>query len=108
MTNIEHVSIELRRMIDASLGADRVKETTVEWYRDHAGERAISLSVTMHAAKDIPDAKHRIALTHALVQTLERLEEHRFPYLYFDAPDEDSAPQDADDAEPLPAPTEQS
>ena len=99
MANFEQTSLDLRRMIDTSLGADRVHETRVAWYRDHVGEPAISLGVTMKAARDIPDAKQQSALTHELVKELDRLEERRFPYLYFDALDMDQSPEDADEFE---------
>ena len=102
MTDQFETERELKRIIEDSLGPRRVFSTRITSYLDHAGEPAFSISVSMTSAKDIPDARRQTELTQRLVDTLTRLGNPRFPYLYFDALDIDRSPDDVDDFEPSP------
>ncbi len=93
---------EIKRIIEESLGAERISSASVTPYRDHADEPALSIGVSMKSAEDIPDSRRQTELTQRLVQALARLGDSRFPYLYFDALDVDRSPNDVDEFERSP------
>ncbi len=102
MTERFQTEHELKRIIEDSLGAERVFGASMTSYHDHAGEPALSIAVSMRAARDIPDARRQSELTRKLRETLADLGDPRFPYLYFDALDIDKSTDDVDEFEPLP------
>ncbi|RBP16137.1 hypothetical protein DFR50_10699 [Roseiarcus fermentans] len=102
MTDQVETVAELKRIIEDSLGAERISSVRVTPYLDHADEPAYSISVSMTSEKDIPDARRQSQLTRRLRETLTDLGNPRFPYLYFDALDIDRSFDDEDEFEPLP------
>ena len=102
MTDQVATAARLKRIIEESLGADRVSSTRITPYLDHADEPAYSIVVSMTSAKDIPGSRRQTELTQRLVETLSRDGDPRFPYLYFDALDVDRSADDVDDFEPTP------
>jgi hypothetical protein len=102
MTDQFQVERELKRIIEESLGAGLIFGTRMTSYHDHADEPALSIAVSMKSAKDIPNAARQSELTRRLRDALALLGDPRFPYLYFDALDFDSSPDDVDEFEALP------
>jgi hypothetical protein len=102
MTDQSETERELKRVIEESLGADRVSSTRVTPYIDHADEPAYSIAVSMTSERDIPDSRRQTELTQRLVETLTRLGNPRFPYLYFDALDTRRSPEEEDDFDTSP------
>ena len=102
MTDQFQIETRIEAVIEESLGAGLIFSTRMTAYRDHADEPALSIAVTMKSAKDIPGAARRSELTRKLRAALSRLGDSRFPYLYFDALDLDTAPDDVDEFEPAP------
>jgi hypothetical protein len=102
MTDHFKTEPDLKRLIKNSLGAARVFGARITPYKDHAGEPALSISVSMKSAKDIPDARRQSELTQKLLGALAEVGDPRFPYLYFDALDIDKSPDDVDEFESLP------
>jgi len=100
MTDLVDAAGELKRIIGESLGAERISRTRIAPYLDHAGDPAYSIAVTMTSEKDIPDSRRQTELTQRLVEALTKLDNPRFPYLYFDALDIVRSPDEADDFEP--------
>ena len=100
-------SQELTRIIEDSIGPERIFATRVTHYRDHADEPAFSIAVIVNAAKDLPDAQAQSELTHRLRGALAEHDDARFPYLYFRAHDDMPDPDDVDEFEALPDPSEQ-
>ena len=60
---------------------------------NHTGEPALYVFVTMPAERDIPDVSAQRRLTAAMVAALEKIDDRRFPYLYF-GPREENANYD--------------
>ncbi len=102
MTDQFETERDLKRIIEDSLDAGRVFSSRVTSYRDHSGEPALSIAVSMKSAQDIPDARRQSVLTQKLRETLVERGDTRFPYLYFDALDVDKSPDDVDEFEPSP------
>ena len=97
MADTVQIENELSRVVERSLGADRVVRTLATHYTDHAGEPALSIAVTMKRAEDIPNAAGQSELTHRLKEELARFGDRRFPYLYVDALDLDRSDEDEDE-----------
>ncbi|MBV8105928.1 MAG: hypothetical protein JO223_15140 [Hyphomicrobiales bacterium] len=102
MTDRFETERELKRIIEDSLGAERVFGTRITSYHDHADEPALSIGVSMKSAKDIPDARRQSELTQKLRGTLTERGDPRFPYVYFDALDIDKSPDDVDEFDSSP------
>lgn len=102
MADQNPIERDLKAIIEDALGEADIFSIGFTDYRDHADEPAISVSVSMRFAKDIPNARQQSGLTHTLREVLEKRGDLRFPYLYFDALDMDQSPEDADEFEPFP------
>lgn len=100
MTDRVDAVAELKRIIEDSLGAERIASLRITPYLDHADEPAYSIGVTMTFEKDIPDSRRQSELTSTLIKRLTELDNPRFPYLWIDALD--SERPDVDDDYPSP------
>ena len=102
MADTTPIDRELTAIIEDALGEADIFSIGFTIYRDHAGEPALSIGVSMRSVKDIPEAGQQSKLTHKLLEALVERGDSRFPYLYFDALDMDQSPEDVDEFDPPP------
>jgi hypothetical protein len=93
MTQDERARVALETAVGDVLQLPPPKDVSVAARDNHTGEPALYVFVTMPAEKDIPDVSAQRRLTIAMVAALEKIDERRFPYLYF-GPREENAVYD--------------
>ena len=98
--NLSRIEAEIKRIVTDALGPDLIEEIRVSARDDHSGEPAFYVGVTMRFGRDVPGPIKQNEINRELVVGLAELDETRFPYLFFDALDDEREPEpDGDEFE---------
>jgi len=81
----------IARTVEEWIGRSAIESVSVHAAVDHLGESALFVGVGLKSGKDRPPSSEAIDLQVALRDALEQIDDNRFPYVTFSAPDDSVA-----------------
>ena len=90
MTRDERAKLTLEATVREALQSPSPKEIRVSAHDNNSFEPSFYVHVTMPSEADIPDSKTENELVVKMMEALERIDEDRYPYLYFGPYDHDA------------------